>query len=164
MSYIAGIDAKDEGCVFCLKQSADDDRKNLIVHRGRKCFVVLNLFPYNNGHLMVIPYGHYSDIGKLDPETSGELWSLLGLSQRVLSAVIHPDGFNIGMNLGRVAGAGIDTHLHAHIVPRWSGDTNFMPILGETKVISQGLTDAYDALLPAFRSIAGSSSDSASSR
>ena len=164
MTYIAGIGNKDEGCIFCAKQKESDDRKNLILRRGKKCFVIMNLFPYNNGHLMVVPNAHAADIDALDKSTSGELWDLVCLSRNALAEAFHPDGYNIGINLGRTAGAGIDTHLHAHIVPRWNGDTNFMPVLGETKVISQALHETYDALLPYFRSTAGSSSAAPPSR
>ena len=154
MTYIADVDKTEAGCVFCNKALETDDRKNLILHRGKTCFVIMNLFPYNNGHLMVIPYAHIAEIGHIDHEASMELWKLLCRAQKALREAIHPDGFNIGMNLGRIAGAGIDTHLHAHIVPRWNGDTNFMPVVGETKVISQALGATYDALLPAFQSVA----------
>jgi ATP adenylyltransferase len=154
MAYIAKIDKTEAGCVFCGKVSEADDRKNLVLHRGKSCFVLMNLFPYNNGHLMVIPYAHVSEIRDIGRETSLELWELLCRSQEVLKRVMHPDGFNIGLNVGRVAGAGIDIHLHAHIVPRWNGDTNFMPVIGETKVISQALGATYDALLPLFQSMA----------
>jgi ATP adenylyltransferase len=164
MAYIAGIDHKNEGCVFCVKPKESTDRENLVLHRGKNCFVIMNLFPYNNGHLMVVPYAHCSDIGLIDKKTSGELWDLLCLSRQALAGAFHPDGFNVGMNIGRTAGAGIDTHLHAHIVPRWNGDTNFMPIMGDVKVISQALHETYDALLPYFRSTAGSSSADSPSR
>jgi len=152
MSYITGVDKKDEGCIFCSKPRQDRvcDKGNLLLHRGEACFVLMNLFPYNNGHLMIIPYKHTSDIIGIDGETSSELWSLVCKSKEALSRVMRPDGFNIGMNIGRTAGAGIDQHIHMHIVPRWNGDTNFMPVVGETKVISQALSDTYDALLPHF--------------
>jgi ATP adenylyltransferase len=165
MTYISGIGGKGrKACVFCAKPKENNDRKNLILFRGKKCFVVLNLFPYNNGHLMVVPYKHAADPDALDKNTSGELWDLVCLSRKALTRAFRPDGFNIGLNLGRTAGAGIDTHLHVHIVPRWNGDTNFMPVLGEAKVISQALSEAYDALAPAFRSRAGTSSAGPSSR
>jgi ATP adenylyltransferase len=152
MAYITGIEKRDEGCVFCSKPNQDCgcDRDNLLLYRGKTCFVLMNLFPYNNGHLMIIPYKHTSDILDIDDETSIELWTLVCKSKQALSNVMHPDGFNIGMNLGRTAGAGIDRHIHLHIVPRWNGDTNFMPVVGETKVISQALTDTYDALVKVF--------------
>ena len=169
MTYIAGIDKKDEGCIFCTKPGGKKyrkkkDRENLILHRGKQCFVIMNLFPYNNGHLMVVPYAHAADIGAIDKNTSGELWDLVCLCRKALTETLHPDGFNIGINLGRTAGAGIDTHLHVHIVPRWNGDTNFMPVLGEAKVISQALHETYDALLPVFRSAAGTGSAASSPR
>lgn len=157
MQYIQGIDKKECGCVFCTKPAESNDRDNLILFRGKKAFVVMNLFPYNNGHLMVIPYEHTSDILTIDEETSGEMWKLLSLSKRVLTAAFSPDGFNIGMNVGRAAGAGIDQHIHLHIVPRWNGDTNFMPAIGETKVISQALNDTWDILAAHFKKLGSNS-------
>jgi ATP adenylyltransferase len=157
MQYIQGIDKRDDNCVFCTKPSQDDDRNNLILYRGKKTFVLMNLFPYNNGHLMVIPYQHTSDILCIDEETTIEMWDLLKLSKRVLTAAFHPDGFNIGMNIGRGAGAGIDQHIHLHIVPRWNGDTNFMPAIGETKVISQALDATWETLTAHFKSLGSSS-------
>lgn len=157
MQYIQGIDKRDDSCVFCTKPSQDDDRNNLILYRGKKTFVLMNLFPYNNGHLMVIPYQHTSDILCIDEETTIEMWDLLKLSKRVLTAAFHPDGFNIGMNIGRGAGAGIDQHIHLHIVPRWNGDTNFMPAIGETKVISQALDATWETLTAHFNSLGSSS-------
>ncbi|HON10500.1 MAG TPA: HIT domain-containing protein [Chitinispirillaceae bacterium] len=153
MKYIQEISKKEDGCIFCTKPKQSDDKSNLILHRGKNCFVIMNLFPYNNGHLMVVPHMHTSDPLTLDKESSSELWDLLCLCKKVLTEAIHPDAFNIGMNIGRVAGAGIDQHIHMHIVPRWNGDTNFMPVLGDTRVISQGISDSYDALLPFFKSL-----------
>jgi len=150
MQYIKGLDKKEDGCIFCKKPSEDRDRDNLLLYRGKTCFVLMNLFPYNNGHLMVIPYRHSADITCLNDESGAELWRVIGLAKDALSKAFHPDAFNIGMNIGRVAGAGIDQHIHVHIVPRWSGDTNFMPVIGDTKVVSQGLLETYDALLPYF--------------
>lgn len=150
MAYIAGIDKNEEDCVFCAKPRHGDDKENLVLCRGRTCYVLQNLYPYNNGHLMVVPYVHTSDPATLDDETSLELWQLTMRSKAALKAAFGPDGFNVGMNIERVAGAGIDQHIHMHIVPRWSGDTNFMPVIGGTKVISQALSDAYDALRPHF--------------
>jgi ATP adenylyltransferase len=164
MAYIAGIDRKDEGCIFCTKPKETSDRENLVLFRGKHCFVIMNLFPYNNGHLMVVPYTHCSDICLIDKKTSGELWDLVCLSRKALAGAFHPDAFNVGINIGRIAGAGIDTHLHAHIVPRWNGDTNFMPVLGDVKVISQALHETYDALLPYFRSTDGTSPAASPSR
>lgn len=164
MAYMKNIDQKDHGCVFCIKHAAADDRENLILHRGRKCFVVMNLYPYNNGHLLIIPFEHVADICSIDQETSSELWELLCVSKKALLGAFHPDGFNIGINQGRSAGAGIDMHMHVHIVPRWNGDTNFMPVTGEVKVISQALHETWDALRPFYRPIDGISSGLAASR
>jgi ATP adenylyltransferase len=152
MNYVQNVDKKDEGCIFCTKPGESDDRSNLILYRGEHTFVLMNLFPYNNGHLMVIPYQHTSDMLDLPPETAEDLWSNLCRCKQALAAAFKPDGFNIGMNIGRTAGAGIDQHVHMHIVPRWNGDTNFMPVIGKTKVISQGIGETYDQLLPYFNS------------
>jgi ATP adenylyltransferase len=149
--YVNGIDdKKDEGCIFCNKPARKADRDDLILCRGQHTFVIMNLYPYNNGHLMVVPYTHTSDCAALDSETSSEMWSMIMRCKSVLLKAFRPDGFNIGMNIGRVAGAGIDQHVHMHIVPRWNGDTNFMPVVGECKVISQGIQETYDILLPLF--------------
>ncbi len=153
MSYVTGIKKPEEGCVFCNKPQQNNDRENLVLFRGKKCFVVMNLFPYNNGHLMVIPYQHTSDILDLDGESAADLWNLVCLGKRVLTEAMQPQGFNIGMNIGRGGGAGIDQHIHMHIVPRWNGDTNFMPVIGKTKVISQALHETYDTLYPIFKSM-----------
>ncbi len=150
MNYIQSVDKVEVECIFCSKPKSTEDRSNLILHRGTHAYVLMNLFPYNNGHLMVLPYQHTADILNLPAETGMELWNLLCLCKRALSAAFHPDAFNIGMNIGRTAGAGIDQHVHLHIVPRWNGDTNFMPVIGETKVISQGIESTYDQLLPYF--------------
>jgi ATP adenylyltransferase len=149
MKYIKeSLDKPEDGCIFCAKptEPRESDRKNLILYKGVHAFVMLNAFPYNNGHLMVIPYKHTSSMDDIDAAAASELWELLAKSRMALAKAFKPDGFNIGINLGRTAGAGIDTHLHVHIVPRWNGDCNFMPVIGETKVISQSLEDAYDAL------------------
>ncbi|HAJ79281.1 MAG TPA: HIT family hydrolase [Fibrobacteres bacterium] len=153
MSYIKSIDKKEDGCIFCTKPAESDDKKNLIVYRGQKSFIILNAFPYSNGHLLVIPYLHTSEIDALDPQTSSELWENVVMAKNVLKSAYRPDGFNIGMNMGRIAGAGIDQHLHIHIVPRWNGDTNFMPVLSDTRVISEGLEGTYNTLLPFFKGI-----------
>ena len=150
MTYIKGIDKKDDGCIFCTKPKQDNDKENLILFKGEKCFVLMNLYPYNNGHLMVVPYEHTSDILSLDKESVAEMWDFIALSKKSLSKTMQPEGFNIGMNLGRVSGAGIDQHIHMHIVPRWNGDSNFMPVIGQTKVISQAINETYDLLKPCF--------------
>ncbi len=150
MEYLRNIDQKDEGCIFCVKPQQDTDRDNLILSRGELNFIIMNKYPYNNGHLMVVPYDHTSDCSDLKDAVTLELWQLINKCKNVLSQAFHPDGFNIGMNIGRTAGAGIDQHVHMHIVPRWNGDTNFFPVIGETKVISQSLEGAYDTLAPYF--------------
>lgn len=147
MKYIEGIDVEDDGgCIFCEKPKENDDKKNFIIYRGKKCFIILNIFPYNNGHLLVVPYEHTSDMKDLDSETMLELMKTTSIVIEAIKKTMRPDGFNIGMNLGRTAGAGIKEHLHMHIVPRWNGDTNFMPVIGGTKVISESLEDTYEKL------------------
>ncbi len=141
---------KNEGCIFCEKSAEKDDRANLIVYRGKTAFVIMNRYPYNNGHLLIVPNRHTSEMADLSDEEKIELVNLLQYAQDVLQEVMKPQGFNIGMNLGRLAGAGITDHLHFHIVPRWGGDTNFMPIVGHTKVISEALEETRDHLHKAF--------------
>lgn len=150
MKYISSVDDKTDSCIFCEKPKSDKDRDNLILFRGETAFVIMNLYPYNNGHLMVVPYTHCSSLDQLKPDEIAEIWDLVRTSTTVLKDAIHPDGFNIGMNVGRVAGAGIDQHLHMHVVPRWNGDANFMPVIGDTKVISQGIEETYDTLHRGF--------------
>ncbi|MBI4550709.1 MAG: HIT domain-containing protein [Candidatus Latescibacteria bacterium] len=143
--YIAG-GTKEAGCIFCTKPQQDNDAETYILHRGTVCFVIMNLYPYNNGHLMIVPYRHVADVDMLTAEESAGMMSVLQTWLRVLKQAMAPHGFNVGMNLGRVAGAGIEEHLHIHVVPRWNGDTNFMPVVGETKVISEGLDQTYRKL------------------
>ncbi len=153
-NYIEGFKDKDENeeCVFC-SATKNDDEKSLIVYKGEHCFVMLNLYPYNAGHLMVIPYRHISDFHSLTQEERLEIMNLEAMSLKALTMVMKPQGFNIGANIGKAAGAGIDQHLHFHILPRWVGDTNFMPALGEVKVISQDLLQTRDKLKEAFEKI-----------
>jgi len=140
----------EEGCIFCDIPAEDqkNDRKNLILYRGKTGFIMMNKYPYNNGHLMVVPFQHTDTFETLRSEERLEMMDLLQSAQEALHDSCSPHGLNIGMNLGRVAGAGIDEHLHFHIVPRWNGDTNFMPIVGGTKVISAGLEETWDGLYP----------------
>ncbi len=144
--------AKDaeETCIFCAKPAEDNDEANLIVHRGERGFVILNLFPYTNGHLMIAPFEHVATLQEVDTETMAELMSLSQRALGILDDVYSPHGYNIGFNQGRVAGAGVDYHIHMHVVPRWGGDTNFMPVLADTRVISQSLEDSYRALRGRF--------------
>jgi ATP adenylyltransferase len=140
----------DEECIFCSKPAENDDAANLIVHRGERCFVILNLYPYTNGHLMVTPYEHLSSIAEIDPETVAELMALAQRAITILEEKYSPHGFNVGFNQGRVAGAGVEHHIHMHVVPRWGGDTNFMPVLADTRVMPQTLKESYEALRGSF--------------
>jgi ATP adenylyltransferase len=140
----------ESGCIFCAKPAEDDDEANLIVHRGERCFVILNLFPYTNGHLMVAPYAHLATLPELDAETIAEMMALAQRAMVVLTEAYEPHGYNAGINQGRVAGAGYEGHIHLHVVPRWAGDTNYMPVLADTRVMPQSLEDSYKALRGAF--------------
>lgn len=148
LKYILG--KKEKGCVFCVKQKEGDDKKNAILYRGKHNYVILNIFPYNNGHLMVVPYKHANDLSGLGEEEAAEMMTLAQKSLVALRDVLKPQGFNLGMNLGSVAGAGIEEHIHMHLVPRWNGDTNFMPVIGETRVMPQHIESTYDALISRF--------------
>ena len=148
MEYI--LSSKEPGCIFCDKPQQSSDRENLIVHRGEHCFVIMNKYPYNNGHLMVVPYRHEAQVENLTGKENGEMMALLQAAVRALKQIMSPHGFNIGMNAGKTAGAGIDAHLHFHLVPRWEGDTNFMPITGNTKVVSEGLWETWEKLRVTF--------------
>jgi len=141
---------RQQGCIFCEKPKEQRDRENLIVARFERCFVILNAFPYNNGHLMVVPYRHVPSLLNLTDEELAELMKVTQISERVLRQALNPHGFNIGLNLGRCAGAGIEEHLHVHIVPRWHGDTNFMPVIADTKVLPELLSQTYEKLQPLF--------------
>jgi len=151
MAYVAG--EREKGCVLCRVPAETDDEKNLLVYRGERCYALLNLYPYNTGHLMVAPYTHVADLTALDAETAAELMTLTQRCLRALRRALSPHGFNIGMNLGRIAGAGIADHLHLHIVPRWRGDTNFMPVIAGTKLIPELLSETYARLKRAFEEI-----------
>lgn len=148
LEYV-GAAERAPGCVFCAKQEADDET-GLVVHRGETCFVVLNKYPYTSGHLMVAPFRHVAAPGDLDTAERAELWELLDRSLAALAKAFAPHGYNAGLNLGRAAGAGIEDHLHLHVVPRWTGDTNFMPILADVRVMPQHLGDTWRALREAW--------------
>jgi ATP adenylyltransferase len=148
IEYITG--QKEKGCIFCNRFAVNDDRRNLILTRGQRSFVIMNKFPYNNGHLMVAPIRHTGDFGSLTADEIGEVFSFVQVFVNVFHRVMDPHGFNIGLNLGRTAGAGVEDHLHVHVVPRWDGDTNFMPVIGEIKVISEHIQSTYDRLLEAY--------------
>ena len=144
---------KEEGCIFCDKPAADDERETLILYRGEYSFILMNLYPYNNGHLMLAPYVHESDPLNISVETKSEIMVLADTSMEILKSALKAEGFNFGANIGKAGGAGIADHLHYHLVPRWSGDTNFMPVLGHTKIVMEGLSETYDSLRPAFDKI-----------
>ena len=139
-----------DACVFCAALEAGDDEANLIVHRGERCFVILNKFPYTNGHLMVAPYEHVAALQGLDAETIAEMMGLAQRGIKALESSYSPHGYNVGCNQGRVAGAGVEHHIHMHVVPRWGGDTNFMPVLADTRVMPQTLEQSYEALRGGF--------------
>lgn len=147
--YVAGVEPV-EGCPFCVLPEREDDRDSLILHRGRHAYVILNAYPYNPGHLMVVPFEHEAELAALSPETSTEIWELGQRSIEVVEDQLGCDGVNLGMNLGRAGGAGIADHLHLHVVPRWSGDTNFISVVGATRVLPRALTEMYDELAAGF--------------
>jgi ATP adenylyltransferase len=140
----------EEDCIFCAKPAQDDDEANLIVHRGERCFVILNKFPYTNGHLMVAPYEHVASLPEIDAATVAEIMALAQQGMRILESEYSPHGYNVGFNQGKVAGAGVEHHIHMHVVPRWGGDTNFMPVLADTRVMPQSLEQSYAALAGSF--------------
>jgi ATP adenylyltransferase len=153
MNYIKGGSASEQaGCVLCNLPAAAtaEDAANLLLYRGRRCYVVMNLYPYNTAHLMVVPYLHTADLAGLAAETAHELFGLTRHCVAIIEAEYHPHGYNLGMNLGRTAGAGIDEHLHMHIVPRWNGDANYLPIVGGTKLLPEELPRSYERLRPHF--------------
>jgi ATP adenylyltransferase len=147
MTYI-GSAKQDEGCIFCTKPKEDParDEANLLLLRGKRSFVIMNLYPYNNGHLMVAPYAHLPSISDLGAPTLTELMTTAQRCLAALGGALHPQGYNMGINQGAVAGAGIVDHVHLHIVPRWNGDTNFMPVLADTKVMPEYLQNTYRQL------------------
>jgi ATP adenylyltransferase len=148
--YIKSSSHEDEGCVLCVAYQANRDAEKLVLYRGEHAYVLMNLYPYNPGHLMVAPYAHTADFANLEPAVAAEIMALGQRCTAVLQAEMQPHGFNLGMNLGRVSGAGVDQHLHLHIVPRWNGDTNFMPLIGGVKLIPEAIDDTYAALKPRF--------------
>jgi ATP adenylyltransferase len=143
---------KAEECVLCSAHTGRNDDERLVVSRGRTCYVVMNLYPYNSGHLMIVPYRHISSLGALTDEECLEMMTMVRTMAGALEKVSRPDGFNFGSNIGRTAGAGIDKHIHFHIVPRWTGDTNFMPVLADTKMISEDMHSTLRKLRAALSS------------
>ncbi len=151
MEYI--LSEKENGCIFCDKARVETDRENLLLYRGKTAFVLMNLYPYNNGHLMLAPYEHVDSLEKLPVNTLTEVMTLSQVTMKILRETLGAEGFNLGVNQGKIAGAGIAGHLHFHIVPRWPGDTNFMPVTGHTKVMVQGLTETFDQLKAEFNKL-----------
>ncbi len=149
MEYI--LSGNREGCVFCECAKAKDQKAHLVLYRSEHTFVVMNRFPYNSGHLMVVPYRHVGDLEDLTEGETADLMLTLKFCVSVLRRVLSPHGFNIGANLGKVAGAGIADHLHFHVVPRWEGDTNYMAVIGNTKVMPESLERTYDRLSTYFK-------------
>jgi ATP adenylyltransferase len=152
MEYIGA--PPEPGCLFCRVREAPEteDRANLVVHRDVAALAMMNKFPYNNGHLMVAPWAHEGSLAQLDDDQTLAVMRLVRRSLQVLDEVMHPEGFNVGANIGRVAGAGVPDHVHVHIVPRWNGDTNFLPVLAEVKVINEHLDSTWEKLSQAFAS------------
>ena len=146
MNYIRG--KKSEGCIFCKDSERVHD---LVLYEGETSFVMMNRYPYISGHLMIIPYRHVSQMEDLFPEEKREMFDLQTICVKILKEAVKPDGFNIGMNLGKAAGAGVDDHIHIHVVPRWSGDTNFMSVVGNTRVIPEDLNKTCEFLQPYFK-------------
>ena len=145
-NYIEGH-VKEDGCVFCVALAkGEDNSKNLIIHRGQRAFVIVNLFPYTNGHLMVAPMDHQPSLELLDAETRAEMMELISQTITLLKKIYNPHAFNVGANIGKAAGAGVPDHVHMHIVPRWTGDSNFMSILGETRVLPETIEETYNRI------------------
>ena len=149
MEYVKS--EKSDECIFCSLPKANEDTKNYILHRGQSAFIIMNIFPYNSAHIMVSPFRHIGCLTAQNAEEIKEMNNLTFRSIEIFRAVINPEGFNVGYNIGKAAGAGYDEHIHCHIVPRWTGDTNFMPVLGETKVHPEHLKNTYKKLLPHFK-------------
>ena len=151
MEYVSSPSSDDN--VFLNAINSSNDRESLVLFRGKECLIIMNLYPYNNGHLMVVPYRKVSTMIELNQNELEESINLAKKSMNIIKDVLFADGFNFGINIGKCAGAGIDDHVHFHIVPRWNGDNNFMPVVGNTRVVVQGLHDTYDSLHPHFEKI-----------
>jgi ATP adenylyltransferase len=148
MEYIESH--KEEGCVFCSAQAMEDGAENLIAFRGERAYVILNRFPYTSGHLMVVPLDHKSTLEELDPQTRAEMMEFTSQCMTVLRRIYRPEAFNMGANIGESAGAGVKSHVHIHVVPRWGGDTNFMTVVGEVRVLPESLERTYERVRSAF--------------
>ena len=148
MEYIAND--KSDGCVLCVSSEQENDRGKLILHRSGYSYVMMNRYPYTNGHLMIAPYRHTADMNELSDDEMLDLFTTLRLCRNVLQKIATPQGFNVGINLGKAAGAGVNEHMHIHIVPRWNGDTNFMTVISDIRIMPENLLGTYDKLLPGF--------------
>jgi len=153
MAFITPQTPPSNECIFCTQPAANRDEEHHILYRGERCFMMLNLYPYNNGHLMIAPYEHVGSISLLDADTLAELMAQTQLALSALHLAMNPDGFNMGINEGKVAGAGFAEHMHFHIVPRWNGDTNFMPVIADIKVMPEHLDNVYRQLKEAIASV-----------
>jgi ATP adenylyltransferase len=151
MSYI--LNDKEEDCIFCPGENRDDDRARLILHMGTHTMVMMNRYPYNNGHLLVAPVRHVPELQDLRNEEMLDVMLMVRKSVDILRGIMNPEGFNVGLNLGRVAGAGMEQHMHFHIVPRWNGDTNFMTVFGDVRVIPEHIQQTYEKLRPEFNGL-----------
>lgn len=149
-AYITGADqpapAAGHECSFCVRQSDADDKKALIVYRGKHSFIILNAYPYTSGHVMIVPHAHVDELQKLSPEAAAEIMHLSQRMERVLRELYHPDGLNVGMNIGKAAGAGIAGHIHMHVLPRWVADANFMSVIGETRMLPETLDVTWERI------------------
>ncbi|HEU5382363.1 MAG TPA: HIT domain-containing protein [Ktedonobacteraceae bacterium] len=155
MAFITPRTPQSEDCIFCTQPAAQRDEEYYILYRGERCYMMLNLYPYNNGHLMIAPYQHVGSISQLDAETLAELMAQAQLALSALRLAMNPHGFNMGINEGKVAGAGFAEHMHFHIVPRWNGDTNFMPVIADIKVMPEHLNNVYHQLKHAIAEVRG---------
>lgn len=150
MEYVLD-EKKSDTCIFCDKPGENKDRENLILSKGKNVFVIMNRYPYNNGHIMITPYSHVSDIGDLTSDEIFEISMEVKKSVLILGDVMRPEGFNVGMNIGKAAGAGIDDHIHMHVVPRWNGDTNFMPVISDVRVMPEHLDNTYMKIFSQYK-------------
>jgi len=148
-AYVSGTEKSAE-CVFCRAAKASDDEKNHIVYRGENCFVILNAFPYTPGHVMIVPYAHLNELQKLPVDAANEMMALSQRMETVLRELYHPDGINLGMNIGKAAGAGIAEHIHMHVLPRWVADANFLSVVGETRVLPEMLDVTWERMQKAL--------------
>lgn len=153
MQFIEDLKNKKDGCIFCEMAQKGDDRKRLVLHRGKLSYVVMNRFPYNNGHLLITPYRHAGAIKDLTKDEHQEIMELTGTSVEIMQATLEAEGVNCGINLGKAAGAGIVDHFHMHVVPRWVGDTNFLPVMSDTRSMPEYLENTYDRLIGGFKKI-----------